>query len=92
MTIPNLMTAYKAHKLCTQFLKSYSTIQQAFKQMEADDVSLDSSTYPDRTFYKTFIKYLKGATDCGAYGSNSAHVCFNMYRQIMFLCLIHIKL
>ena len=29
LTIPTLITNYKARKLHTQFLKSYSTIQQA---------------------------------------------------------------
>ena len=39
LTIPSLINNYKAQRLRTQFLKSYSTIQQVFKQMEADDVS-----------------------------------------------------
>lgn len=68
LTIPGLMTAYKAHQLRAQFLKSYSTVQQVFKQMEADDVSLDPATYStnDRGafFYKVFMNYLKGATEC----------------------------
>ena len=38
LTIPNLINNYKAKRLHTQFLKSYSTVQQVFKQMEADDV------------------------------------------------------
>ena len=38
ITIPNLMVAYKAKKMRSQFLKSYSVIQQAFRQMEVDDV------------------------------------------------------
>lgn len=71
MTIPTLMTNYKAKRLHSQFLKSYSTVQQAFKMMENDDVSLDPSTYAseDKMFYKTFINYLSGATDC-RYKSN----------------------
>ena len=40
LTIPSLITNYKANKLRAQFLKSYSTVQQVFKQMEADGVSL----------------------------------------------------
>ncbi len=70
ITIPGLMTAHKAHRMRAQFLKSYSTVQQVFKQMEADDVSTDPSTYrrskePDSVFYNTFKKYLTGTTDCG---------------------------
>lgn len=64
LTIPGLITTYKAHRLHTQFLKSYSVIQQAFKQMGEDGVSIDPSTYSNRTFYQTFMKYFDGATDC----------------------------
>ena len=39
---------------------------QVFKQMEADDVSLDPNTYPHGTFYLTFMNYLQGAFDCGS--------------------------
>nr|QGT49819.1 hypothetical protein Melaina855_2060 [uncultured Candidatus Melainabacteria bacterium] len=75
MTIPGLMTTHKAHRMHAQFLKSYSTVQQVFKQMEADDVSTDPSTY-DRTktegiFYNTFKRYLTGITDCGVFSSKS---------------------
>lgn len=45
MTIPTLMTNIKARKLRTQFLKSYSIIQQTIKLMENDEVSLDPTTY-----------------------------------------------
>ena len=64
LTIPGLINHYKAQRLRTQFLEAYSIVQQVFKQMEADDVSLDPTTYPTGQFYKTFMKYLKGATDC----------------------------
>ena len=64
ITIPELMTAHKAHRLRTQFLKSYSTIQQVFKQIEADDISIDPTTYvrnniPDGVFYNTFKNTLR---------------------------------
>ena len=67
ITIPGLINNYKANKLRTQFLKSYSVIQQVFKQMEASDVSLDPSTYSGSrsSFYKEFRKFLNGSTDCG---------------------------
>jgi len=65
LTIPGLINNYKAARLHSQFLKSYSTVQQAFKQMEADDVSLNPADYGVRSFYKIFMQYLTGATDCG---------------------------
>lgn len=68
MTIPNLIANNKAQKLRSQFLKSYSVVQQVFKQMEADDVSLNPTDYKPNTtgkFYKTFIKYLQATMDCG---------------------------
>lgn len=81
MTIPNLMSYYKAQKLRSQFLKSYSIVQQVFKQMEADDVSLDPKDYPsspDTLFYKTFIKYLQAPIDCGnAYTKQKALPCYD---------------
>ena len=55
MTIPTLMTNVKAKKLRTQFLKSYSIVQQAFKLMENDDVSSDPTTYGYGEYYKTFL-------------------------------------
>ena len=84
MTIPTLMVNYKAHQLHSQFLKSYSTIQQVFRRMEGDEVSLDPADYKvHASYYKTFAKYLTGATDCGNYGVS----CFgvelrNNYRNL----------
>ncbi len=81
MTIPSLMAAHKAHRLRAQFLKSYSTVQQVFKQMEADDVSLNPTDYSDKNygrFYKTFNKYLKGSLDCGDLTRrNQTQMCYN---------------
>jgi len=68
MTIPSLLYAQKAARLHSQFLKSYSTIQQAFRLMQEDDVSLDPASYTGRTFYKAYMKYLTGAFDCGNSG------------------------
>lgn len=69
MTIPNLIANYKAHRLSSQFLESYSIIQQVFKQMESDEVSLSPSDYGVGQYYKTFMKYLQAPTDCGLGGS-----------------------
>ena len=75
LTIPSLITNYKANKLRAQFLKSYSTVQQVFKQMEADGVSLNAADYTDHaSYYKTFANYLAGVTDCGVYGVS----CFSL--------------
>ena len=68
LTIPGLINKYKAHRLHSQFLESYSTIQQVFKQMEADDVSLDIRDYGTGKFYKTFMRYLQAPFDCGLGG------------------------
>lgn len=71
MTIPTLLANYKANKLRTQFLKTYSVVQQVFKQMEADDVSTNPKDYVrgvadgNGEFYKTFKNHLTGATNCG---------------------------
>ncbi len=64
LTIPTLMTNYKAKKLRTQFLKSYSIIQQAVKLMQNDDVTIDPSTTSVQEFAKTFAKYLQAPLDC----------------------------
>ena len=64
LTIPGLINNYKAQRLRSQFLKSYSTVQQVFKQMEADDVSLDPNSYNASEFYRVFARYLPGASLC----------------------------
>ena len=71
ITIPGLINTNKAHKLHAQFLKTFSTLQQAFKLMENDDISMDPNTYGRREFCDNILsKYLTGATICG--NSNSA--------------------
>ena len=83
MTIPTLMTNIKAKKLRTQFLKSYSIVQQAFKLMESDDVSSDPTTYGYGEYYKTFLNYVKGGMDCGNTSSSpmkSSVPCYQMYK------------
>ena len=70
ITIPELIQSNKAARLHAAFKESYSIVQQAFKLMEADDVSTDPDDYPTGTFYKTFMNYLKGTIDCGASSSS----------------------
>lgn len=82
ITIPTLMTNYKAHKLRTRYLKAYSIAQQAFRLMEGDDVSTDPSTYRvlgDGKFYKTYMKYFQAPFDCGYWsgGINVSNLCYN---------------
>ncbi len=74
LTIPSLITNYKAHRLRSQFLKSYSVVQQVFKQMEADDVSLDPAYYARHSgsFYTLFKNYLTGVTDCGTWTTKAS--------------------
>lgn len=65
MTIPNLINNYKAKRLHSQFLKSYSTIQQVMKMFESEDLSTDPKDYPSSTEYsKTFAKFLQAPLDC----------------------------
>ncbi len=85
LTIPGLMTAYKAHQMRAGFLKAYSTVQQVFKQMEADDVSLNPADYPSdpkTLFYLTFKNYLQASLDCGsAYSVSKDYPCYNFRNQ-----------
>ena len=76
ITIPGLIANYKAQRLRSQFLKSYSTVQQVFKQMEADDVSLNPDEYSAGTFYKTFAGYLTGATLCTNNAAKPNPLCY----------------
>lgn len=81
ITIPNLIANNKAKKLRSQYLKSYSTVQQVFKLMEADDVSTDPNSYnrnEGNMFYKTFKNYLVGATDCYLKISSP---CYNFHSE-----------
>lgn len=62
ITIPGLMTAHKARVLQTQYLKSYSIVQQLIRRMENDDVAMDSG------MLSQVKNYLTGATYCGNTG------------------------
>ena len=41
ITIPNMINNSKAAKLRSQFLKAHSSVQQAYRLMLADDISID---------------------------------------------------
>jgi prepilin-type N-terminal cleavage/methylation domain-containing protein len=75
LTIPNLINNYRAKQLRTQYLKAYSTITQALRAMEGDEISLVST--PPVLFYKNMMKYLNGATDCGT-GVSSVVGCYDL--------------
>ena len=78
LTIPGLINNYKAARLKSQFLKSYSTIQQVFKRMQDDEISVDPSSYSDgQSFYKEFVKYLQGATLC----KHGQSLCYYSYQS-----------
>lgn len=78
ITLPNLMTAYKARVLRSQFMKSYSLIQQAYKMMEADGQATYPSYYDRMSngtqFSEVFKHYFTGITAC-SYRKNAP--CFN---------------
>lgn len=67
MVVPQLQASVRKQQLRTKFLKTYSMLQQTFKTMEANDVSLDSGTYKFKQngfFYQTFAKYIKNTQTC----------------------------
>ncbi len=67
ITIPNMINNSKAAKLRSQFLKAHSSVQQAYRLMLADDISIDPKDYSTHgTFYKMYMNYFQGVTDCGA--------------------------
>lgn len=77
MTIPNLITSYKVHVIHKKLLKSYSVIQQVVRMMKYDDLEPEMYIANSKTpFYKTFIKYMSGATDCG---SGYVNKCFSVW-------------
>lgn len=79
ITIPGLINNYKAVRFKSQFMKSYSTLQQVFKQMESDDVSLNPADYAGTgTYYKIFLNYLQAPLDCGYYKHSISSIpCFD---------------
>lgn len=74
MTIPTLIANTRAAQLKSRYFKSYSTITQALKLMQADDVSMDSADYSasSNPLYKVFMRYLSAPYDCGLGGDIGA--------------------
>lgn len=69
MTIPTLIANTRAVQLKSRYFKSYSTITQALKLMQADDVSMDNNA---DFAYKLFMNYLSAPYDCGLGGNIGA--------------------
>ena len=90
MTIPSLINNVKDTRFRTQFLKTYTVIQQAIKRMEADDIAIESKLYNRKAnpFYRTLLSYLTNSTDCGdccAFAKNPMPTgCFD-YNQNSYL-------
>lgn len=70
MTIPTLMTEINHIKLKSQFKEAYSLLAQAVRMYNEDDERIEYKPNTNNLIYKSFIKYFKGATDCGDTGSN----------------------
>jgi len=68
ITIPNLITSYKAIRLRSRFLKSYSTLTQVLKLAQEDDIYLlENVGYGSADRYQmvsVFNRYLAGSVDC----------------------------
>ena len=66
ITIPSLITEYKAMVLETQFKKAYSIISHAYKMAQADDetyLTRNSSLYPKLPSPNVFKKYFKNVKE-----------------------------
>ena len=71
MTIPTLIHRIQAIKLRSQFLKSYSTLKQISKLMQADGLTGDANEYPPHATYNfmnTIRPYFTNGTSCGNAG------------------------
>ncbi len=64
MTLPAVITNYKAVTLKTGLNAAYSLIGQAIERMRADDISVLPLDYANNTFEPVFVKYFDGALDC----------------------------
>ncbi len=72
MTLPSLLNNIRAIKLRSQFLKSYSTLKQIGKLMQADGLTGDANDYPPHAtnnFINTIRPYFTNGTSCGYAGS-----------------------
>lgn len=78
LTIPALITNYKAIQLHSRFKKSYSTLSQVMKLAQEDDVVFEEYSYgsPNRLdLVNTFKKYLTGVVDCSLQKNKQLKTC-----------------
>lgn len=76
MILPSLLNNIRAIKLRSQFLKSYSTLKQIGKLMQADGLTGDANDYPPRfSFINTISTYFTNGTSCGISGIT----CYGKY-------------
>lgn len=77
ITIPSLLTRINEIKLQAQFKEGYSVLAQMVKMYNGDDERTSSNS--NSGFYKDFIKYFTGVTDCGTAATVSADTkyCIN---------------
>ena len=72
ITLPTIISNYKKQVTVTKLEKAYTTLNQAFKQSEAENESSEFwddpfVTGPQVYFEKYFKPYLNGATQCFSY-------------------------
>ena len=72
ITLPTIISNYKKQVTVTKLEKAYTTLNQAFKQSEAENESSEFwddpfVTGPQMYFEKYFKPYLNGATQCFSY-------------------------
>ena len=79
MTLPTLITNIQASQLKSKFKVAASNFSNLIKTMENEgsDWNPDSVQYHENpsSYYKEFMKYVKGATDCGV-GSSKKKPCY----------------
>ncbi len=79
ITIPILITNYKAHVLRSRFLKTYSLLSQVLKMAQEDDVYIvENVAYGSADRYQLsgiFQRYLSGAIDCNNSKNNKLKSC-----------------
>lgn len=73
MAIPGLINTYRANAYKSQLFKSYSIIKQVNRKI-LDDISPER--YTAHGYYKTFLKYLQGATDCSSGYDKNSFPCY----------------
>lgn len=70
LTIPNLITSYKAHQYKSKFLKVYSTLSQVTLNMKEDGISTNPKDHAFGELRTIFVNYMPGAITTSAYSYN----------------------